>query len=98
TRFVLEHEHRFRAREILALARFFISRSGRRSEARQENAERCALAQHTLGTDMTAALPDDAIARGQAEAAAVHFLSREKRLQKGGLGFRHHFRAVFVLA
>jgi hypothetical protein len=28
THFVLEHEHRFRAREILALARFFISAAG----------------------------------------------------------------------
>ena len=73
---------------LLALSRFFMNR-WRRSVSRQEDAKGCTLANSALRTDVTAALPNDAVARGQTETA-VRFLGGEKRLENARLGFVAH--------
>src|SRR5690349_4934559 len=89
---ILQDEHGFGAGEIFSLAWLFITSGWRRGMAGEKNAKRCPLAGLALGADPAATLPNDSVARGQSEPAAVCFFRREKRLEEVRLDFLAHSR------
>ena len=93
--FVFEHEDRFGSGGRSFLGRFLVGRCRRRRDAGQKNTEGCAVAELALHTNLAAALPDDAVAGGEAEAAVAGLiLGREEWLEKPRLHFVAHSDAV----
>ena len=81
--FVLEHENGFGAAEDLLLTRLSVRGRRRRGDTRQKNAEGGAFSELAFGADMTAALPNDAVAGGETEAALVPVaFGREEGLEE----------------
>src|SRR5438477_10264855 len=91
---VLEDEDGFDAGGHFVCARSLVRRRWRRREFREKDFYRGAFAQFALDANVTAALPDNSVARGESKAAAVPLIfCGEERLEDVALHFVAHDHA-----